>query len=460
MITVSATSNGTVVGEDSTALSKLNKGIYDRYKKDIEEEESPPSAANRYKNIAFNTDLKTGLFSGSSSHFSSNYNPIGDVINLNLLDVYSNNNGFNPGFSNTTAPVSVYEFLLSLVPPNILTNTYEYWDKSYIETFLPRIKSMFRYYFASKNADSRFTSDENPTSGFIPFNLSLTMDGLSGMKIFQKFRINSDMLPSNYPETLEFIINSVDHEISEGKWTTSINSFCTSTHETAAAVANTATSNNLTSPASTGTNVDVVQDNVFYDPLGNYNIGNLTRSVGNTHPGIDIAANEGQGVYAMDDGMFTINTNDLCVAGNKDCKGGRGNYFTLKTKDLIITYMHFLKYSDEINNKGISKEVKKGDLIGYVGNTGQSDGNHLHLEIEANTNSPYAQYYWWHFKDISGKQRIPFHSRYPTTTDGSYKLNYINPLFLLPNRAKRNPSMFWLDRCTDNQSYFLTTTYT
>jgi len=231
MITVSATSNGTVVGEDSTALSKLNKGIYDRYKKDIEEEESPPSAANRYKNVAFNTDLKTGLFTGSSSHFTSNYDPIGDVINSNLLDVYSNINGFVQSVSNSTAPVSVYEFLLSLVPPNSQRSPYEYWDKSYIETFLPRIKSMFRYYFASKNADSRFTSDENPTSGFIPFNLSLTMDGLSGMKIFQKFTINSDMLPSNYPETLEFIINSVDHEISEGKWTTSINSFCTSTHE-------------------------------------------------------------------------------------------------------------------------------------------------------------------------------------------------------------------------------------
>jgi hypothetical protein len=40
MITVAATSNKTVVGEDNTALSKINKGLTDRYKKKLIEPES------------------------------------------------------------------------------------------------------------------------------------------------------------------------------------------------------------------------------------------------------------------------------------------------------------------------------------------------------------------------------------------------------------------------------------
>ena len=38
MITVAATSNKTIIGEDNTALSKINKGLTDRYKSDISED--------------------------------------------------------------------------------------------------------------------------------------------------------------------------------------------------------------------------------------------------------------------------------------------------------------------------------------------------------------------------------------------------------------------------------------
>jgi murein DD-endopeptidase MepM/ murein hydrolase activator NlpD len=61
--------------------------------------------------------------------------------------------------------------------------------------------------------------------GFIPINLNLTMDGLSGMKIYQTFIIDSKFLPLNYPEKLQFLIKGVSHTIDKNSWTTQIESF-------------------------------------------------------------------------------------------------------------------------------------------------------------------------------------------------------------------------------------------
>jgi hypothetical protein len=61
--------------------------------------------------------------------------------------------------------------------------------------------------------------------GFIPINLNLTMDGLSGMKIYQTFTIDSKFLPLNYPEKLQFLIKGISHNIDRDSWTTQIETF-------------------------------------------------------------------------------------------------------------------------------------------------------------------------------------------------------------------------------------------
>jgi hypothetical protein len=70
----------------------------------------------------------------------------------------------------------------------------------------------------------------NPTfkSGFIPFNLSLTMDGLGGMKIYQKFNVDTNFMPSNYPANIEFLIKNIQHTVKDNKWITKLESFCVS----------------------------------------------------------------------------------------------------------------------------------------------------------------------------------------------------------------------------------------
>jgi hypothetical protein len=51
------------------------------------------------------------------------------------------------------------------------------------------------------------------------------MDGLSGMKIYQKYTIDSRFLPSNYPESMDFIIIGVSNTIQNNVWVTNIESY-------------------------------------------------------------------------------------------------------------------------------------------------------------------------------------------------------------------------------------------
>ena len=51
------------------------------------------------------------------------------------------------------------------------------------------------------------------------------MDGLSGMKIYQTFIIDSKFLPLNYPTKLQFLIKGISHNIDRDSWTTQIETF-------------------------------------------------------------------------------------------------------------------------------------------------------------------------------------------------------------------------------------------
>jgi murein DD-endopeptidase MepM/ murein hydrolase activator NlpD len=88
------------------------------------------------------------------------------------------------------------------------------------------------------------------------------------------------------------------------------------------------------------------------------------------HAGLDIAGDRGQPVFATASGTITY-------------AGDQGNYGNLLVIDhgygLETRYGHLMAFSV---NKG--DQVKRGDIIGRVGNTGRATGNHLHYEVLAN----------------------------------------------------------------------------
>lgn len=58
--------------------------------------------------------------------------------------------------------------------------------------------------------------------GMLPINISVTMEGLSGIRIYDKLEVDTRFLPKYYPQTLIWIIKGVSHEIQSNKWYTKL----------------------------------------------------------------------------------------------------------------------------------------------------------------------------------------------------------------------------------------------
>lgn len=88
------------------------------------------------------------------------------------------------------------------------------------------------------------------------------------------------------------------------------------------------------------------------------------------HLGVDIAANIGTEVYAIDDG--TVLRVDYIGTGGKTIHIQHSN-------KIVSKYLHLNGYAVNVGDS-----VSKGQLVGYSGNTGGSTGPHLHFQIEVN----------------------------------------------------------------------------
>ncbi|MDI5886453.1 MULTISPECIES: M23 family metallopeptidase [Flavobacterium] len=86
------------------------------------------------------------------------------------------------------------------------------------------------------------------------------------------------------------------------------------------------------------------------------------------HEGMDFTAKTGTPIYATGDGV---------VAKADNTASGFGNHIVIRHGFGYETlYAHLSKYKARAGQR-----VKRGDIIGYVGSTGRSEGPHLHYEV-------------------------------------------------------------------------------
>ena len=94
---------------------------------------------------------------------------------------------------------------------------------------------------------------------------------------------------------------------------------------------------------------------------------------GRLHAGIDISAGEGTPIHAADSGRVVL------MQGT-GASGGYGNYTCVQhTATMSTCYAHQSRFGTSVG-----ASVGQGQVIGYVGNTGNSFGAHLHFEVRIN----------------------------------------------------------------------------
>jgi murein DD-endopeptidase MepM/ murein hydrolase activator NlpD len=100
------------------------------------------------------------------------------------------------------------------------------------------------------------------------------------------------------------------------------------------------------------------------------------RSGGRRHQGVDIISPSGTPLVAMESGRIEFKSNRL---GGQTVRlyGGSGTRYY---------YAHLSGYA------GGNRSVDKGDVIGYVGRTGNTTTNHLHLQIHPGGGQPVNPY--------------------------------------------------------------------
>lgn len=108
----------------------------------------------------------------------------------------------------------------------------------------------------------------------------------------------------------------------------------------------------------------------FVWPAAKHYLSGFDYAPNANHWGLDLAGNDGEGVFSTDAGVVVYAGWNNYGYGNMIMVDHGNNFQSL--------YAHLSGIS-----VGCGQSVGQGDLIGTIGNTGRSSGSHLHFEIRA-----------------------------------------------------------------------------
>ena len=267
MISIGATAAGSNTSEiDGTAFSKWSEGLVDRFSQKIiepkfEDPATTPSVDrttlegewNGFDKVNSVSRFFRNLFGGSVTadqrivdnpkYGAINGQPMGLERFITVASFILKNNAKNntwyaeelPTLVSTNYAVYLVEafggnltdvFIYSSASPKPVPFTRDVSQAKYAlynDSFIDQGKGAYKNYLNSLN-NERYNIDNIPSSeiGFIPLSFEVILEGISGIKIYNKLSINTNFLPTNYPESLNFVITKVNHQISNNNWDTSL----------------------------------------------------------------------------------------------------------------------------------------------------------------------------------------------------------------------------------------------
>jgi len=346
MATIGAQSQGNQIGYNSVAFSLWNKGLTDRVLKGKINTNTPDSSTKTTKNL---------------------YDDF--IQNLSYYLNYQLNIG------------------LGIVTPEDIDN------------YSQLAPDIYKYELGYNIQEGNING-----TGFIPLNLQLELDGLSGMRIYEMYGVSETYLPDSYKDNLQFVTTNIAHRVDSKGWMTIINGIGTPKYKEDSIgmqpilLPNSPTL--ITPQAQAQSNASPNQPVFAKPPTMNWaplqangpvaisitSTPKPTRTVnGKTGPhyGIDIAAPKNTPILAPCDGeAFYLGSSNISFTFS-----GFGPYGVGIKEDNTGNYHilgHCSKYDQSIKNNG--GRVQKGQIVAYVGDEGSPGAVHLHWEIRTDLN--------------------------------------------------------------------------
>jgi hypothetical protein len=193
VVSIGAQSNGNVVGEDATMLSKWNFGLVDRfYPGKVDSQRKP----DKNKKEVTPEEAIQKL-----------------VQKLKFLWL-----GYADG---KITSLTRTKFLIGLSEQEVSTNTYYFknFDTKRFSEFVKAQQDWLQELIKLKSEEQQVLSNQ---IGMLPINISTTMQGLSGIRIYDQYPVDVRFIPNYYPQYLKFIIKGVNHSIRDNIWETNI----------------------------------------------------------------------------------------------------------------------------------------------------------------------------------------------------------------------------------------------
>ena len=284
MITIGATAEGTKTKNyDGTAFSKWNEGLKDRFNLDYKPPEQPPlltvptsgsasdvdpmtleqlgqlakafdgAQLDKYAGIdvidewaspvfgwLMERDQPTTSFGGltkegikditncpvtNKKYKNVNWNEYATLVRNQLLD----QNNVSVAESQKDDVVNFIAYCANALGGKV--NTAPIQSPNYFkfdDGFIAIGKNSFKGWVNTiSNKVYETSGTPSNTTGFIPIDLNLTCDGISGIQIYNQLAIRQEFLPPQYPNALKFVISQVNHKIENNDWTTNLHTIST-----------------------------------------------------------------------------------------------------------------------------------------------------------------------------------------------------------------------------------------
>ena len=213
-VTIGAQAQNNNVGSDATGLSAWNSGLVDRFfpeKIDSLRKVNGTTLPTTQERIDKLTQQLKYLWLGYSQ---------GKISEESITSV----NDEKQDRSTIDDRANVIDFIKR-------TNVYyfKYFDTKSYSSFVKLQKDWLQEIIKLENenfnkiqASSQSQTLGTNQIGMIPINISVTLEGISGIRIYDKLEVDTRFLPSYYPQTLIWIIKGVSHEIQNNKWYTKL----------------------------------------------------------------------------------------------------------------------------------------------------------------------------------------------------------------------------------------------